>query len=255
MSDQPTSSGDNPSDPFHKIVTIITSHHNYLSEIVKATCRDRTAYRFESPATHRQTYVLIEEEDAEKAAASHFHYGVKNPAPSTSIEFAEAIRQGRELAAKAGIPFAEIDPVFRGCAAHHDRVDAMAIFPPSAKDRLIESTGGKLTGPYRLNDVWLNECFIWQPLRERLWAFSIHVRGAGLSPESKTNATEGTKRRYQDRDDEVIRLKKEKPSRNAGQIAQLIRENSAWAKLESGRDFDARAVRSILTRARKSGRL
>jgi hypothetical protein len=59
-----------------------------------------------------------------------------------------------------------------------------------------------------------------------------------------------------ERDAEVVRLKKENPSRKAGQIAHLIRSrNPDWSLMENGKPFNAGAVRAILKRARDSGQI
>jgi hypothetical protein len=69
-----------------------------------------------------------------------------------------------------------------------------------------------------------------------------------LSPLEKAARS---KRRYAERDAEVVRLKQEDPRRTSGQIAKLVRQNPAWATMENGKPFSAGAAKAILQRARK----
>jgi len=74
-----------------------------------------------------------------------------------------------------------------------------------------------------------------------------------LSQADKSIETDGNKRN-QERDTEVIRLKKEDPRRTAGQIAKLIIAiKPEWATMENDKLFGAANVRVILSRARKAG--
>ena len=63
------------------------------------------------------------------------------------------------------------------------------------------------------------------------------------------------KRRNRERDDEVIRLKLADPKRTAGQIANLIRTNPKWAIMQNDKPITTGAVRAILSRAKKAGKL
>lgn len=107
---------------------------------------------------------------------------------------------------------------------------------------------------------WIAEKDCWGHVRDAITKFAKKADAeleAYEPPEPAGSGQDSPKLRgrYPERDAEVIRLKEEKPERTAGQIAKLVCANPKWATLESGRPFNARTVRAILSRARKAKHL
>jgi hypothetical protein len=160
------------SDPFLLIQRILISRVNYLHQVIDATCKTVSAFRVSGPLLPWHTYLLVAEADGDKITAGYFDYLVRHPGPNTFTSFETAECTARELAAKADIPFSEFDQILNQCRRCLDRNQQLLLVPWIARANL----GGKLHGPMQLNRIWLDEYLSYQPLFDRLKAFSIQVR-------------------------------------------------------------------------------
>ncbi len=167
------------SDPFTRVGELFHDRTFHLSRIIDETCANRLAFRVDGPKVRPQTYLLADDTGADEAAINFGRYLRRNPPPNTLRDFDNALKEARELVARAEIPFDESDTTFRQWPTVYDRVNIVAILPSSARADFPHS---QLVGPVPLNSVSYNELNSCQHSYERLRAFTSQARGRGLLP-------------------------------------------------------------------------
>jgi hypothetical protein len=141
-----------------------------------------------------------------------------------------------------------VQTLLHGCA--QDDLTRLAF------EELLSETVCQMSDPVTIDGEQLN---LFQPAYPPETALDVLTASLGSKSASdiglKAPTPTYTSRRNEDRDAEVIRLKKEKPNLTGGQIAALIRKNPGWQTMENDKPFSAGAAKSILQRARKAGQL
>jgi hypothetical protein len=115
-----------------------------------------------------------------------------------------------------------------------------------AFEELLSETVCEMSEPVTIDGEQTN---MFQPVDPPEAALDALTASIGL----KDAIPKRSARRNEERDAEVVRLKKEKPQLSAGQIAALIRKNPDWATMQNGKPFSRGAAKTILYRAEKAG--